>query len=67
MKKILSLLALALVGIGQTSTSHGVILLESVVWNPPVGTPPVSSGSGTWLNGETVTLSTTAANNAGTV
>ena len=67
MKKILPFIAFALVGMAYPNTSFGVIVLESVQWNPPVGTPPVSSGSGTWLGGETVNLSTTAANNAGTV
>ena len=67
MKKLFPLLTLAFVGLGFPSTSFGVIVLESVQWNSPVGTPPVSSGSGTWLGGETVNLSTVAANNAGAV
>ena len=67
MKKTLSLLAVALLGMVYPNNSLGEIILESVQWNPPVGTPPVSSGSGTWLGGETVNLSTTAANNAGAV
>lgn len=67
MLKHLKILAITFVGFALHGDCLGAIVLESVEWTPPIATPPVASGSGTWLGGETVNLSTSAANNAGAV